>query len=145
MSSRRMKSMQCPECGSHYTQAISLAYSQSIRTGYNGNQSISEFGRGLEPPPPQSEVLIPLGLAAVMFVATFVFFPTDASWIGIDWVQRFLTSSWGRIAISTLAAFLVLVWSSGSAIAHNATEHASEMDDWERAVVCRRCGEQFSS
>ena len=135
--------MQCPACGSHYTQAVSLAYTQSIRTGYNGTQSISEFGRELEPPPAQSEVLIPLGLAAVMFVATHMFIPIDASWIGIEWVQRFLTSTWGRIGISALAAFLVLVWSSGSAAAHNDTEHAKEMEDWERAVVCRRCGEQF--
>jgi len=23
------------------------------------------------------------------------------------------------------------------------TDHANEMDEWERSVVCRRCGEQF--
>ena len=135
--------MQCPACGSHYTQAVSLAYTQSIRTGYNGTQSISEFGRELEPPAAESEVLIPLGLAAIMFVATFVFFPTEASWIGTEWVQRFLNSTWARVTISALAALLVWVWSSGSAMAHNTTDHANEMDEWERSVVRRRCGEHF--
>jgi hypothetical protein len=136
--------MQCPECGSHYTQSVPLAYSQSIRTGYNGNQTISEFGQALEPPEPRSEFLVPLLSAAFLFGVIFFFFPTEISWLSTSWVHDKITSLWGRVSISGGLAFALLIFLSGDAIAHNTTAYAEDMDEWEATVVCRRCGEQFS-
>ncbi len=142
MSSRRHK-MQCPACGSHYTQSVSVAYSQSVRTGYNGQQTISEFGRELEPPEAQSEFLVPLCMAATAFVFTYVFFPTEIDWFDLAWLQNVLTSFWGRIGISIGVAIAIFIFLSGAAVAHNMTVHASDMKEWGRTTVCRRCGERF--
>lgn len=143
-SRRRSHAMQCPECGSHYTQAVPLAYRQSIRTGYNGHQSISDFGQSLEPPQARSEVLVPMLYAAALFGAIFVLLPTEITWFDIEWPQLLLTSTLGRLAIAVAAAFSLLIYLSACAIADNLTDHAEKLDEWERMVVCRRCGEQFS-
>jgi len=141
--SRRRPRMQCPECGSHYTQSVPLAHSQSIRTGYNGNQTISEFGQALEPPEPRSEFLVPLIIAIFLFGVLFFFLPTEISWIGTGWVQDVITSLWGRVGISGGLAVAFLIFLSGGAIAHNTTAYAEDMDEWECTVICRRCGKQF--
>ena len=143
MSSHRHR-MQCPECGSNYTQSVPLAYSQSIRTGYNGTQTISEFGQALEPPEPRSEFLVPLLNAIFLFGVVFFFLPTEISWLTPGWVQDAITSFWGRVGISGGLAVAFLIFLSGGAIAHNTTAHAADMDEWERTVICRRCGEHFS-
>jgi hypothetical protein len=136
--------MQCPECDSHYTQAVPLAYRQSIRTGYNGHQSISEFGQELEPPQARSEVLVPMLYAVALFGVTFLLLPTEITWFDIEWPQLLLTSTLGRLAIAGAAAFSLLIYLSACAIADNLTDHAEKLDEWERTVVCRRCGGQFS-
>ena len=143
-SQRRFHTMQCPECGSHYTQAVPLAYRQSIRTGYNGHQSISEFGQELGPPQARSELLVPMLYAAALFGVTFVLLPTEITWLDLGWPQQLLTSTLGRLGIAGVAAMSLLVYLSACAIADNLTGHAREMNDWERTVVCRRCGAQFS-
>ena len=144
MSSRHNR-MRCPECGSHYTQSVSVAYSQSVRTGYNGQQTISEFGRELEPPEAQSEFLVPLGLAATAFFFTYVFFPREISWLDQAWLHTIITSFWGRFGISAGVALVILVFLSGTAISYNMTVHASDMKEWGREMICRRCGERFST
>lgn len=143
-SRRRSHAMQCPECGSHYTQAVPLAYRQSVRTGHNGHQSISEFGQELEPPQARSEVLVPMIYAVALFGVTFVLLPAEITWFDLGWPQQLLTSTLGRFGIAGMAAFSLLVYLSACAIADNLTGHAREMDDWGRTVVCRRCGTQFS-
>ena len=135
--------MQCPECGSHYTQAVPLAYRQSIRTGYNGHQSISEFGQELEPPQARSEVLVPMLYAVALFGVTFVLLPAEITWFDLGWPQQLLTSTFGRLGLAGAAAMSLLVYLSACAIAENLTDHAREMDDWEHTIVCRRCGYRF--
>lgn len=142
-SRRRSHAMQCPECGSHYTQAVPLAYRQSIRTGYNGHQSISEFGQELEPPQARSEVLVPMLYAVALFGVTFVLLPTEITWLDLGWSQQLSTSTLGRLGIAGVAAISLLVYLSARAIADNLTGHAGEMHHWERGVVCRRCGHRF--
>jgi len=41
------KNMLCPSCGSHSTQAIELAYSQAVRVGDLGHETVSRFGQAL--------------------------------------------------------------------------------------------------
>lgn len=139
----RDRKFQCPECRSHYTQTVSLAYSQSVRTGYNGNQTISAFGAELQPPEARSELLVPLAYAATMFLLTFFFLPYEITWMSFGWLQIILETTSGRLGFSTGVALAVLIYSSGRAIAHNATVHAAAMEEWGQTMICRRCGVRF--
>lgn len=136
--------MQCPNCRSHYTQAVSVAYSQSIRTGYNGHQSISEFGRDLEPPPARSEFAIPFMVAVFVFSAALLTLPSELGWVDWAWLQALFSTFWGRVALSGTLAIAALLLTSASAIAYNISVHSDEMSEWEKDVICRRCGERFS-
>jgi len=136
--------MQCPSCRSHYTQAVSLAYSQSIRTGYNGHQSISEFGRDLEPPPARSELAIPFAVAIFVFAMALFTLPNDLAWPDVAWLQALFSTSWGRVALSGALALAALLLMTASAIGYNISVHSDEMSEWENDVICRRCGERFS-
>ena len=138
------QSMQCPSCKSHYTQAVSVAYSQSIRTGYNGHQSISEFGRDLEPPPARSEFAIPFMAAIFVFSAALFTLPSELAWVDWGWLQALFSVFWGRVALSGTLAIATLFLLSASAIAYNISVHSDEMSEWEKDVICRRCGERFS-
>lgn len=146
MSSRpsRAHRMQCPGCGSHYTQAVSVAYSQSVRTGYNGYQSISKFGLDLEPPPARSEIAIPLMVSILVFTLALFTLPNEMGWVNMAWLQSMLSTSWGRVALSVMLAIAVLFRMSTSAIGYNISVYSDEMQDWQREVICRRCGERFS-
>ena len=141
---QKFESMQCPKCSSHNTQSVSVAHQQSIRTGYNGYQSISEFGKALEPPPPRSAFLYPLGVAYMVGVFTFLglaelsaligkIWPTLASWL---YSHPFIASA----IVGAVAGLMVSV----SAIEFNAGVHKHEMSRWGRGVVCKRCGHRFS-
>ena len=140
---RHGHSMQCPSCRSHYTQAVSVAYSQSIRTGYNGHQSISEFGRDLEPPPARSEIANPLMVAILVFSLALFTLPNEMGWVNMPWLQTVFSTSWGRVALSATLAISVLFLMSTSAIDYNISVHTGEMSEWEREVICRRCGHRF--
>lgn len=135
--------MQCPSCKSHYTQAVSVAYSQSIRTGYNGHQSISEFGRGLEPPPARSELAIPFAVAIFVFSVAMYALPEEIVWVNVAWLQKLFSTFWGRVGISGTLATFVLTLMSASAVAYNISVHSGELSEWEQEVICRRCGERF--
>jgi hypothetical protein len=135
--------MQCPNCRSHYTQAVSVAYSQSIRTGYNGHQSISEFGRDLEPPPARSEFAIPFAVAIFVFSAALFTLPSDLAWPDVAWLQALFSTFWGRVALSGMLAIAALLLMSASAIGYNISVHSDELSEWEKEVICRRCGERF--
>lgn len=135
--------MQCPSCKSHYTQAVSLAWSQSIRTSYNGHQSISEFGRDLEPPQERSVFAIPFMVAVFVFSAALFTLPSELGWVDWDWLQALFSTFWGRVALSGSLAITTLFLLSASAIGYNISVHSDEMDEWENDVICRRCGERF--
>ncbi len=137
------KSMQCPSCKSHYTQAVSVAYSQSIRTGYNGHQSISEFGRDLEPPPARSEFAIPFMVAIFVFSVALFTLPSELGWVDMAWLQALLSTFWGRVALSGTLAIAALLLMSASAIGYNISVHSDDMSEWEKDVICRRCGHRF--
>lgn len=137
-------SMQCPKCGSHNTQSVSVAHQQSIRTGYNGYQSISEFGKTLEPPQPRSAFLYPLGVAYMVSVFTFFglaeitarlegSWPTLASWLGS---HPFIASG----VVGVIAGVLV----SLSALGFNTGAHKTQMNRWSRGVICKQCGHRFN-
>jgi hypothetical protein len=137
-------SMQCPSCRSHYTQAVSVAYSQSIRTGYNGHQSISEFGRDLEPPPARSEFAIPFMVAIFVFSVALFTLPSELGWVDMAWLQALFSTFWGRVALSATLAIAALLLMSASAIGYNISVHSDDMSEWEKDVICRRCGHRFS-
>ena len=141
---KNIHSMQCPECGSHNTQSVSLAHSQSVRTSANGYQSISEFGKKLEPPAPRSEFGVPFGVGYVVGVSFFFFVPEVSSWIVGWWPTGGI---WLRdhpfIASGSIGA-VAWLYSLASAIGFNSSVHQKEMNSWGKGIVCRRCGHRFN-
>lgn len=141
---RKHGNMQCPECGSYNTQAVSVAHSQSIRIGYNGSQSISEFGKELEPPPPRSTFVVPLGAAYMAGFLTFFGLADISARIGDSWptVASWLSSH--PFIASAIVAVVAGARVSLSAMDFNAGTHRKEMNRWSRGVICRRCGHRFN-
>ncbi len=146
MSNQHQKygNMQCPNCGSHNTQSVSVAHQQSIRTGYNGYQSISAFGKDLEPPPPKSAFLYPLGVAYMVGVFTF---------FGLSEISTRLEESWPTLAswfgshpiiASAIVGVIAGALVSLSAMGFNASTHRRQLNRWSKGVVCRRCGHRFN-
>lgn len=138
-------SMQCPRCKSQYTQSVETAYSQAVRTSETGYQSISEFGRDLEPPKARSEFGVPLMVAVNVFGLAALTLPDLLAATGISWLMSLKVSSWQNLAASCVIAVLVGVRVATSAFLYNMTEHRTEMQSWRRGVVCRRCGSKFRS
>ena len=137
------KSMQCPRCRSHYTQSVDMAYSQAIRTGESGYTTISEFGRSLEPPEPRSEAAYPLALTLAVGIVSMVSLPALANELPFEWLEGMTSFDVPVVVASVLLGLVAGVWSAASAMAYNMSVHSDEMDEWERGVVCRRCGHRF--
>ena len=137
------KSMQCPRCRSHYTQSVDMAYSQAIRTGESGYTTISEFGRSLEPPEPRSEAAYPLALTLAVGIVSMVSLPALANELPFEWLEGTTSFDVPVVVASVLLGLVAGVWSAASAMAYNMSVHSDEMDEWERGVVCRRCGHRF--
>ena len=136
------KSMQCPRCRSHYTQSVDMAYSQAIRTGESGYTTISEFGRSLEPPAPRSEVGYPLAVTLALGIVSMVSLPALANELPFEWLEGTTSFDVPVVVASVLLGLVAGVWSADSAMAYNMSIHSDEMDEWERGVVCRRCGQR---
>ena len=138
-----VKSMQCPSCGSHYTQSVKMAYSQAVRTGESGYTTISEFGRSLEPPAPRSTIGAPMGVAFGVACASMLLLPALHKVIPVTWFAGLSSLDAPVVVVSIV--FGVVAWfrSVVSAFAHNASVHRGEMNKWARGVVCRRCGRRF--
>ena len=137
------KSMQCPRCRSHYTQSVDMAYSQAIRTGESGYTTISEFGRSLEPPAPRSEVGYPLAVTLAVGIVSMVSLPALANELPFEWLEGMTSFDVPVVIASVLLGLVAGVWSAASAMAYNMSVHSDEIDEWERGVVCRRCGHRF--
>lgn len=137
------KSMQCPRCRSHYTQSVDMAYSQAIRTGESGYTTISEFGRSLEPPEPRSEAAYPLAVTLAVGIVSMVSLPALANELPFEWLEGMTSFDVPVVVASVLLGLVAGVWSADSAMAYNMSIHSDEMDEWERGVVCRRCGHRF--
>ena len=137
------KSMQCPRCRSHYTQSVDMAYSQAIRTGESGYTTISEFGRSLEPPEPRSEAAYPLAVTLAVGIVSMVSLPALANELPFEWLEGTTSFDVPVVVASVLLGLVAGVWSADSAMAYNMSVHSDEMDEWERGVVCRRCGHRF--
>ena len=136
-------SMQCPRCRSQYTQSIEMAYSQAIRTGESGYTTISEFGRSLEPPEPRSEAAYPLAVTLAVGIVSMVSLPALANELPFEWLEGMTSFDVPVVVASVLLGLVAGVWSADSAMAYNMSIHSDEMDEWERGVVCRRCGHRF--
>ena len=137
------KSMRCPRCRSHYTQSVDMAYSQAIRTGESGYTTISEFGRSLEPPEPRSEAAYPLAVTLAVGIVSMVSLPALANELPFEWLEGMTSFDVPVVVASVLLGLVAGVWSADSAMAYNMSIHSDEMDEWERGVVCRRCGHRF--
>jgi DNA-directed RNA polymerase subunit RPC12/RpoP len=137
------KSMQCPRCRSQYTQSVEMAYSQAIRTGESGYTTISEFGRSLEPPAPRSEVGYPLAVTLAVGLISMVSLPALGEQLPFEWSAGMTSFDVPVVIASVLLGLVAGVWSAASAMAYNMSVHSDEIDEWERGVVCRRCGHRF--
>jgi len=137
------QSMQCPRCKSRYTQSVKMAYSQSVRTGDSGYQSISEFGKTLEPPPSRSEFGAFFVVAIMVTCATMILLPSLSEVVEIKWLSGISTFDWPVVVASVVLGLIAGARSAIAAAVHNASVHAGEMREWKRGVVCRRCGHRF--
>lgn len=138
------KSMQCPRCKSQYTQSVETAYSQAVRTGETGYQSISEFGRSMEPPEPRSEVGVPLATAFFAAGILMMLMPGLHTVLPFKWLEGLSSFDTSVIVVSLAVGLIVGFWSAVSAGVYNASVHHGEMRTWARGVVCRRCGHRFT-
>lgn len=137
------QSMQCPRCKSHDTQAVETAYSQAVRTGESGYQSISEFGRSMEPPEARSAAGVPLATALWVAGALMMLLPGLHAVLPFDWLEGLSSFDRPVVVVSLVAGLIAGFSSAVSAGVHNASVHRSEMRTWARGVVCRRCGHRF--
>ena len=137
------KSMQCPKCKSQYTQSVETAYSQAVRTGETGYQSISEFGRSMEPPEPRSEVGVPFATAFFVAGTLMMLLPGLHSVLPFEWLEGLSPFDTPVVIVSLVVGLIVGFWSAVSAGVYNASVYRGEMKTWAKGVVCRRCGHRF--
>lgn len=137
------QSMQCPRCRSRYTQSVKMAYTQSVRTGDNGYQSVSEFGKNLEPPPPRSEVAAFFVVAMLVTSAAIILLPALFELVEIKWLRGVSPFDWPVLVASMVLGLVAGARSAIAAAVYNASVHDGEMREWKRGVVCRRCGHRF--
>lgn len=137
------QSMQCPQCRSRYTQSVKIAYAQSVRISGNGYQSISEFGKNLEPPPPRSEFGPFFVVAMLVTSAAMMLLPSLFELVDIKWLSGVSSFDWPVVIASVVLGLIAGTRSAVTAAVHNASVHAGEMREWKRGVVCRRCGHRF--
>lgn len=144
-SHRTNQDMQCPNCKGHNTQSIAIAYSQSVRTGDTGRQTISEFGQGLAPPMAKDEKLVPGIIACVVLGVCLFTLPDLLNRTGIPALTDLSVVNWKVAAISCLAAWTVGLLVAIPRIRYNVMELPSLLDEWERDAICRRCGHRWQS
>ncbi len=137
------QSMQCPQCNSSYTQSVKMAYSQSVRIGENGSQSVSEFGRGLEPTTPRSELGAFFVVAMMVTCASLILLPSLSQIFDFSWLRGITSFDWPVVIASVVLGLFTGARSALAAGVHNVSVHRGEMRSWSRGVVCRRCGKQF--
>ena len=142
-SRRRSHAMQCPECGSHNTQSLEVVYAQSVRTGYNGHQTISELGESVAPPTPDSEVLFPLAVGVMVTIVSAFSLPALLSTIPVEWGQGLMPYDTPVAAIGVALGAIVARSTRAMAIETNRHYFEKDYDRWCRSVLCRRCGHQF--
>jgi hypothetical protein len=143
-SQRRFHAMQCPECGSHNTQSLEIVYAQSVRTGYNGHQTISELGESVAPPAPDSEVLFPLAVGVAVSVVSVFSLPALLSAIPAEWGQELMPYDSPIVSVGLVLGALVARSMRRLAIEMNKHYFDKDYDRWQRGILCRRCGHQFT-
>ena len=137
------RKLQCPDCGSHNTQAVEVAYSQSVRTGYNGYQTISAYGETLSPPEPRSVFLVPLGVAAWVWVLIAVVLPAITNQAIPHMSDTFLPLAKGPVIAGLGTGIVFGLMTIVSAVAHNRSAFEADLDDWLNEAICKRCGHRF--
>ncbi len=138
------KGMQCPRCVSHNTQSAKMGYSQSVRTGYNGTQTISEYGKTLEPPEPLCELGTFFATGVFVTMVSLFLIPNLPVVVDFAWAQGLSVFDWPVIVVSVVIGIVAGLRSAVSASTYNTSIFQPEMQGWERGVVCRRCGHRFS-
>ena len=120
-----------------------MAYDQAIRTGESGYTTISEFGKSLKPPAPQSEIGVPLATAFGIACVSMILLPGLHMMIPLKWFESLSPFDTPVLVISVVLGLVAGFRSAVSALVHNDSVHRREMRKWERGVVCRRCGFKF--
>ena len=100
------QSMQCPQCRSRYTQSVKIAYLQSVRISGNGYQSISEFGKNLEPPPPRSEFGPFFVVAILVTSAAMLLLPSLSELVDIKWLSGVSSFDWPVVVASVVLGLI---------------------------------------
>ena len=135
--------MQCPRCHSHYTQSVEMAYSQSVRTGESGYTTISEFGKSLAPPMPESELGVPIMMLFFIGAFTMALIPVLGEKLPFEALHGLSSFDIPVVLVSVGLGAIVGFRSALSALVYNRSIYKSQMDNWGREVICRRCGHRF--
>ena len=135
--------LHCPSCGSHATQSVPTAYSQSVRSGSSGFTSISMRGESLAPPPEKDDTVLPGVAACVTAAITLFALPALFRNSEITALQGLSLFSW-----PVLLASCVIGWVSGlllaiPAISYNVKVRPRLQATWEAGMVCNRCSYQW--
>lgn len=137
------KNMQCPSCGSHSTQAIGLAYSQAVRVGDSGRETVSRFGQALAPPPEKDEKFVPGLVACFVLGISLITLPALLNKTGIPALSNLPTISWKVAVISCIAAWAVGLLIAMPRIRYNVMKLPKLLEEWRSQVICRRCGHRW--
>ena len=137
------RSMQCPNCGSHYTQSVSMAYSQSVRTGESGYTTISEFGESLAPPMRESEVGVPLVFLFFVGILGMILLPMLGRLLPFEQLANLSSFDFPVVLISVGLGTYDGFRCALSALIHNRSIYRDKMSSWSEEVICRRCGHRY--
>ena len=132
----------CRRCGSFNTQYVSVAYSQSVRSGDNG-ETISKFGKSLAPPKKYSQVLVPSLSGSVAAAWIYGFLLARAAENGDRIFSDDSLIEWPLFGLSLIIGLIVCAGMIARADRLNKTLWEPLVRNWDKEIVCRRCSHRF--
>ena len=131
--------LSCPDCGSNYTQSISIAYARSVRTSDSGYKSISDYGKSIAPPQERDEKVRPTVVAFFTAAVCLLLLADLLDQTGIPAISNLSTFSWPVILGSCAIGWIVGLLDALPAIRYNVEVWPGLCEEWAEKMVCNRC------
>ena len=139
----RIDNHSCERCGSHNTQPVPLAYSQTVRVGYSGRETVSRYGQDLAPPERKDDLFLPSIVACTVTAAVVFTGPAVCGMLGFTCFSDTAIFDLKRIAIGIPLGWAVGLALAIPAIKFNSWKLPALLARWEAEVVCKRCGHRW--
>lgn len=133
----------CPQCQSHSTQSICLAYKQAVRTGYSGYESVSQFAEEIAPPKPKDDIFGPSIVACATAVIALWQLPAILDRAGVDTLTGLSPFSWPILALSCICGWIIGAIFAFPAIRYNAITLPPILREWRKGMICKRCSHRW--